>query len=302
MLSLEQLTKIRKLTIIALFSDDDLMFNLVLKGGNALEIGYGLNSRASIDIDVSMIEEFKAIGLNNLDEIKNKLEVALDKAFEPEEYKVFDVKIKQVPKKGNHENEDFWGGYEASFKIIDPEDYQKNEENTFALNAKAISTNDGKKKVTIDFGRFEYSDSRISQEIDGYYIQIYTPELILFEKIRAICQQMPVYLESIGKEARYGRPRPRDFYDIFTILESDKIPELDLSSEENRQHLLKCFEAKKVPINLISEIKESYDFHAQGESKLFDAVLNKKEYKEFKFYFNYVLNVIDKRILITEKV
>ena len=32
---------------------------------------------------------------------------------------------------------------------------------------------------------FEYCGSTINKEIDGFNIQIYTPELIVFEKIRA---------------------------------------------------------------------------------------------------------------------
>lgn len=302
MLTLEELVEIRKLTIIALFSDDDLMFNLVLKGGNALEIGYGLNSRASIDIDVSMINEFKDVGLHVLEDVQDRLKNALNRAFEPEGYKVFDVKIKEVPKKINENMQGFWGAYEASFKIIDPEEYEKHKENYFALNAKSFSTNEGKKKVVIDFGRFEYCESRISHDLDGYFIQIYTPELIVFEKLRAICQQMPEYLKSIGKDPEFGRPRPRDFYDIHTILESDKIPELNLGSKENQQHLLKCFEVKKVPNILIAAIKNTYQFHAQEESKLRDSILNKEEYAGFEYYFNYVVEVINTKILVPEKI
>ena len=57
---------IKKLTIIAMFSDDDLLNRLVLKGGNALDIVYRLNSRSSIDVDFSMEEEFRP---DEIDEI-----------------------------------------------------------------------------------------------------------------------------------------------------------------------------------------------------------------------------------------
>jgi predicted nucleotidyltransferase component of viral defense system len=299
---LEQLKEIRKLTIIALFSDDDLMDTLVLKGGNALEIGYGLNSRASIDVDVSMIQEFEVIGLEETTELEEKLDKVLNKAFEPTGFKVFDVKVKAKPKKLNENNQDFWGGYEANFKIIETQKYQEYEGNAVALGAKAIATNNGKKNVKIDFGRFEYCGSTINKEIDGFDIQIYTPELILFEKIRAICQQMPTYLESIGKTHDFGRPRPRDFYDIYTILESDLIPEIDLQSEENIDHMKKCFEAKRVPLNLIGEIKNTREFHRQEEPKLKDSILNKAEYRGFDYYFDYVLQLIDDKALIPEAI
>jgi predicted nucleotidyltransferase component of viral defense system len=297
-LNFEQLKEVRKLTIIALFSDDDLMDTLVLKGGNALEIGYGLNSRASIDVDVSMVQEFEVIGIEEPGELEDKLDRVLNKAFEPTGYKVFDVKVKVKPKKLSEETGDFWGGYEANFKIIESSKYQQYEGNTVALGAKAIATNKGKKNVKIDFGRFEYCGSTINKEIDGFEIQIYTPELILFEKIRAICQQMPTYLEGIGKSHDFGRPRPRDFYDIYTILESDKIPDLDLKSEENIGHMKKCFDAKRVPLNLVEEIKNTREFHKQEEAKLKDSILNKKEYKGFDFYFDYVLQLIDDKVLM----
>ncbi len=42
MLDLDKLEQIKRITIIALFSDDDLMDSLVLKGGNALDMIYGI--------------------------------------------------------------------------------------------------------------------------------------------------------------------------------------------------------------------------------------------------------------------
>ena len=47
--------EIRRLTIIALFADDELLRLLVLKGGNALTLVYKLSSRASLDLDFSIV-------------------------------------------------------------------------------------------------------------------------------------------------------------------------------------------------------------------------------------------------------
>lgn len=301
-LSLDELREVRSLTIIALFSDDDLMESLVLKGGNALEIGYGLNSRASIDVDVSMVQEFEVIGLENVSEVEERLDKVLNKAFEPKGFKVFDVKVKVKPKKVNEGTEDFWGGYEANFKIIETDKYNHFEGNATALGAKAIATNDGKKNVKIDFGRFEYCGSTINRELEGFDIQIYTPELIVFEKVRAICQQMPEYLESINKDPAFGRPRPRDFYDIHTILTSEKIPELDLKSKESLNHFQKCFEAKRVPLELIEKIKNTREFHKQEEIKLRDSILNKADYQGFDYYFDFVLEALNNEILVPENI
>ena len=52
------LTEIRRIAIAALFSDDVLTEYLVLKGGNALNLVYGITSRTSIDLDFAMGQDF----------------------------------------------------------------------------------------------------------------------------------------------------------------------------------------------------------------------------------------------------
>lgn len=44
------LEKIKKLAIISIVSDDELMEKLVLKGGNAIDLIYQVSGRASIDL------------------------------------------------------------------------------------------------------------------------------------------------------------------------------------------------------------------------------------------------------------
>ena len=88
--------------------------------------------------------------------VEAKLDKVLNKAFEPKRLKVFDVKVKVKPKKVDEGRKDFWGGYEANFKIIEANKYEQYQNNPISLGAKAIATNKGKKNVSIDFGRFEY--------------------------------------------------------------------------------------------------------------------------------------------------
>mgnify|MGYP001131491490 CR=1 FL=1 len=57
-MNLDYLKQIKKYAIIAMFSDDDLMDMLVLKGGNVLDLIYGVAARSSIDIYLSMETEF----------------------------------------------------------------------------------------------------------------------------------------------------------------------------------------------------------------------------------------------------
>ncbi len=43
---------------------------------------------------------------------------------------------------------------------------------------------------------------------------------------------------------------------------------------------------------MISKISETRNFHKQDENKLRDSILNKREFKGFDFYFDYVVSVL----------
>jgi predicted nucleotidyltransferase component of viral defense system len=82
--------RIKQLAIIAMFSDDDLMEKLVLKGGNALDIIYKIASRASLDIDFSIQHDFSE---DELEDLESRIKTALENTFGEEGYSVFDVKL-----------------------------------------------------------------------------------------------------------------------------------------------------------------------------------------------------------------
>ncbi|KAA8787852.1 nucleotidyl transferase AbiEii/AbiGii toxin family protein [Paenibacillus amylolyticus] len=300
-LSSEDTKKLRTITLIALFSDDDLLETLVLKGGNALDIGYGFNSRASMDLDFSMSQDFEDIGLTDLEQVRQKLEDVLSRTFIEYGYQVFEVKIKAKPKQQMAENQDFWAGYEVNFKIIEPEKYEAHKDNLNWLSNKAISVTGTKKNITIDLGRFEYTGSiKMIDNIEGfegYLVPIYTPTLIVLEKLRAICQQMDDYWIRIGKEVG-SKPRPRDFYDIYTILESPAV-EVNFEDPETLTHLEECFKAKRVPINFLSKMSETREFHRRDEPKLRETIQVKENYRGFDFYFDYVLALIQQHDLLS---
>ena len=52
------LADIRSRVIVALFAQDQLLDQLVLKGGNAISLIYGYGSRSSLDIDCSIDGDF----------------------------------------------------------------------------------------------------------------------------------------------------------------------------------------------------------------------------------------------------
>jgi predicted nucleotidyltransferase component of viral defense system len=68
---------IKKLVLIALVSDDELMETLVLKGGNALLMAYDLSLRASWDLDFSISEDFK-----NIEDAKKRMEDSIVETFQ----------------------------------------------------------------------------------------------------------------------------------------------------------------------------------------------------------------------------
>ena len=87
----EHLDKIKRLAIIAMFSDDDLMDQLVLKGGNALDVVYNVTPRASLDLDFSIPTEFKP---SELSYIQSRIKSILEEVFNENGYNVFDLRFK----------------------------------------------------------------------------------------------------------------------------------------------------------------------------------------------------------------
>jgi hypothetical protein len=112
-LNLELLERLKKLTIIAMVSDDYLMEKLVLKGGNALDLFYGISPRASLDF--SMSDDFES---NELEGVKAKIENLLHDTFAREGFTVFDFKFLERPEQQREDVEPTWGGYGIEFRLI----------------------------------------------------------------------------------------------------------------------------------------------------------------------------------------
>ncbi len=102
-----QLDVIKKVGIVAMFADDELMDLLVLKGGNAMDVVLQVNSRASVDLDFSMGDDL------DYDQVRPKVERALQSTFDLHGYVAFDVKMSPRPGKMSDELAAFWGGYSS---------------------------------------------------------------------------------------------------------------------------------------------------------------------------------------------
>ena len=108
-----EIADIRRHIVVAIFSDEFLLNHLVLKGGNALELVHGVIFRGSLDIDLAMQDDFE-----ELDDIENRIRLALQAQFESLGYIVFDFKFGPRPRKLGPHKPSTWGGYLVEFKLI----------------------------------------------------------------------------------------------------------------------------------------------------------------------------------------
>jgi len=282
----DYLDRIKRLAVISMFSDDELMNRLVLKGGNAIDLIYKISERASIDVDFSLEGEFDE---NELKSIEERINNVLEETFMSEGLRVFDIKFFKKPSKIKEEVKKFWGGYGVEFKVIPIEVYEKNKEDVGSLRRHASVVGPNQVKTfKLDISKFEYCKDKNKEDLDGYMIYVYSPRMLIIEKIRAICQQMPEYKKIIGSLTI--SPRPRDFFDIYNLIERF---EIDLCTKENVDILERIFKAKKVPLDFLKLIKNYKEFHGEGFSALKDTVKSSAELKDFDFYFEYVLQRIN---------
>lgn len=110
--------------------------------------------------------------------------------------------------------------------------------------------------------------------------------MIVFEKIRAICQQMPEYAQVVNSPSQSARAR--DFFDIYTILEHFK--GIDFRTKGNADLLKNIFAAKRVPLNLIGKIKDYKEYHRPDFVSVKDTVQPSFDLREFDYYFDYVVD------------
>ena len=285
-MEIDLVTKIKRIALIALASDDELVESLVLKGGNAIDLAYkpkGVTiSRTSYDLDYS-IED----GDFSEDEItiSKRIEATLTQTFLESDFVIIDYKFLNKPKKIREEVADFWGGYKVEFKVIAKNIFDENKGNIDKLRRGAVSVNpDNSPVFELEFSKFEHVGQKVAIEVDGYKIYVYTPEMIVFEKIRAICQQIPEYKKIITSFS--PRARARDFYDIHLIME---MHEIDPSTKENVELIQHIFEAKKVPSSFIKEIRNNKTLHLDNWQSVKDTISPYEELNDFDYYFDFVL-------------
>jgi hypothetical protein len=277
------LTQIKNLAIQAMFSDDELLEQLVLKGGNAMALVHQISARASVDLDFSLKHDFS----ESVEVVQERILRALTDTFRASGFEVFDFKMVEKPKTLSPDMQAFWGGYAVEFKLVTADVHAQHSVDKEMLRKLAINLGQGT-KFLIDISRFEYVYDKQEWDFEGTLIYVYSPMMIVCEKLRAICQQMAEYAP-IVKRGHAGSARPKDFVDIHTLLCA---LELDITGEQMQRVLVSMFEAKKVPLSFLGQVKDQYDFHVTGFPSVEATVSPDFELKEFRFYFDYVTELI----------
>lgn len=271
---------IRNTILKAIYSEDELLDTLVLKGGNALRL-HGVTNRESQDLDFSIGEEIRFTEENEGQLLKK----TLTSFFSDEGYLVNAFIFKDKPKKRKDVLPPFWGGYSITFSIIDIEKYEeKIEQEDDNLNTYAEPLLDGTKKIEIDLSFDEYTANKISQKIDDTTIYLYSPLMIVYEKMRASCQQLDEYPLTSSKV------RARDLYDIYTTLTNHKFIDLkeEVLNSENFYILKKIFELKDVPLDLLLKLDDKkedlkYDYTENVKPQ----IPKNEDAVEFEYLFDY---------------
>jgi hypothetical protein len=247
-------------TILAVYQSSDLANHLFLKGGSALRIFDDQMSRLSIDADFSLKS-----GLVDADRFFEAILACVETRFQKFGFDVIDMKSTRKPKKNPENRPEWWGGWACEFKLVD----HKHVDETLEMRRRNAFIPDGASslRITIDISEHEYCGKYRTKVIDGVPIIGYSRELLVLEKMRAICQQHPDY------PFRLSKNRSRDFYDIY-MLTADVG---DLFPGSCAPHLNKVFAAKEVPLALLKSIwdEDFMDEQRRGFDQVRDTVRGK---------------------------
>jgi predicted nucleotidyltransferase component of viral defense system len=275
------LDEIRRRTLIALFSDDELIDDLVLKGGNALALIYdsGSGSRASVDMDFSIPADFA-----DLKNAQDRIFATLKREFQSVGYVVFDERMRIKPAKRAPGLPKWWGGYEVEFKLAERSFYDKVGHDIEKLRRQSeLVGPEQKRTFKIDISTHEFCEGKVQRELDDYTVYVYSLEMIAIEKFRAICQQMPEY--ALGNHSA----RARDFYDIHRIVSNHSI---DLTTAANLALVRSIFAAKGVSLALLNEISKHREFHRPDWPAVEASISG--EHDTFDSYFDFVVELARK--------
>lgn len=287
-MELALLDKIKRLVIMSLVSEDELMEVLVLKGGNAISIAHGVGNRGSADIDFSMEDNFA-----DVDATFEKIEAALIHLFAEEGLHVFDVRWELRPSNLSDELKAFWGGYSLEFKIAEAAKARQYRGRADRFHTQALALDERQSKIfSVDISPYEYCAPKMEMSLQGYTYYVYPPQLVVFEKVRAICQQLPQYREVVNSHT--SRARARDFYDIYELMQHFPI---DCTSPASKEMIRRVFAAKRVPEQYLQHMGDQRELHRTDYPSVVANVTSSAVLLDFDTYFDYVVTTFSSVLL-----
>lgn len=280
---MDQLDKIKRTVITSIFSDPDLVDRLTIKGGNAIRLIEENYVRPSIDIDISIEGDLAT----SCAIMQQKLECLLARAFSKQDLHAFDIKFSARPLSLSEELSSFWGGYQLEFKLIKSEQIDQFSDQPDRMSVNAMPTGPSQsRKFRVDFSKHEYCDGRVKINIDDHEVYIYTPLMIICEKIRAICQQMDEYRDIVKK---HPASRARDFFDIHYLINKFHI---DLENQLAWTTISNMFMIKKVPLRLLGKISDDRERHRENfEASVLPTIrMPKNQIFEYDYYVDFLVS------------
>ena len=254
-------SRIRRAIITALASDDLLFDILVLKGGNALAIAHGIGDRATLDLDYAVLDSSVTP-----EAIAATMKRVLGSQLQSEGLVVFDLKlVRRIPKEGEPV-----AGCRIDLKVVSLKQWLDHDgpEGRDALRRSAMIVGpENSRTIDIELSYSEAVPNIDVVTIDAVETKVYAPLLIVIEKLRALCQQLPEYPRRAHKT-----PRSRDYYDICAVLDAQ--PDIDLASDDALAVFGGVFAAKAVPLALIGRLGDPdvRNFHGQNWPEVVAAV------------------------------
>jgi hypothetical protein len=224
-------------SVLALYADPELAEHLFLKGGTALRLFENLAARLSVDADFSTDQS-----IEDPESFFQAIETALTRRFLHHNLDVLDFQYKRKPKTQRTDRPDWWGEWLCEFKLCSGDHRGtplENRRRNALIPRDAVSP-----KIPLEISDHEYCGTGQVSTIQGIPVQGYTRELLVLEKMRAICQQHPDYPYRLKKN------RARDFYDIQQLTQN---PDDDFV-ESCRNQIDKVFAAKEVPLTLLADL------------------------------------------------
>lgn len=269
-----------QISLIALFKEDLFNQNLYLKGGQAIRLKENIKTRFSADMDFSVEGRLK-----DHDTFFAKIKDILYSEFLHNELYLFDFIFANKPRIRAEGTPDFWSGWEVEFKLIEVVKKLKKIEDQ--RREALIPSGYQSSKITIDISEYEYCNSIELFKLKTVEIKTYSRTLLVLEKIRAICQQHPIYI------LRGNDSRARDFYDIEKLWQKvlkDKNQRPFI--EDCKKHIDHVFKAKEVPMNILELIFEESFIELQKQA--WETVKNSvsERIDDFEYYVESLKQIV----------